>query len=353
MSDFIRVVVVGPVSTGKSTLINSIFINQYSDMKIKRTTMLPQVYQESVNNITNAKTIYSRNTTLNENILYNYVELTNENCKEIIHNVPQITDIIKMPKDVYLEFYDLPGLDDGKQEDIYFNYLNTHFDMFDIILFNIDINEALNTSGSVRILDELINNIKKSYNSKVLYIIINKCDDMDYNCYDELILDNEELQEMYEQIVSVVNEKTKNIKNLEIKYIKLSALDSYIYRMLNKNPNSPLDDKDRDKFGINEVGKTKWKKMTEEDKIEFIKECLCENYEEKLLSSGFQNFKNEFNETLSLPNQLLILKGHLKNKIDKYYCSGGLDIIIPKDVINNIEQYGIYMETVIYQTNNF
>ena len=265
MSDIIRIVVVGPVSTGKSTLINSIFINQYSDMKIKKTTMLPQVYRETQNklNIMDAKIIYSKNTTINENILTNKIELTNENCNEIIHYIPQITDIIRMPDDVYLEIYDLPGLDDGKQEEIYFNYLRENFNKFDIILFNIDINEALNTSGSVRILDELINNINKSYNKKFLYIIINKCDNMDFNSNNELILDDEELEEMYDQIVSIVNEKTQNnneYKNIHIEFLKLSALDSYVYRMLNKNPDSKLDTKDRDKFGI----KAFWKLVNNE-----------------------------------------------------------------------------------------
>lgn len=42
----IRIAVFGAVSTGKSTFINGILSKQYSDMKIKRTTMLPQVYFE-------------------------------------------------------------------------------------------------------------------------------------------------------------------------------------------------------------------------------------------------------------------------------------------------------------------
>lgn len=37
--------IIGCVSSGKSTLLNSLFCDTYSDMKIKRTTMIPQVYQ--------------------------------------------------------------------------------------------------------------------------------------------------------------------------------------------------------------------------------------------------------------------------------------------------------------------
>ena len=43
----INIAIIGTVSSGKTTLMNSLFVNQYSDMKIKRTTMTPQVYYET------------------------------------------------------------------------------------------------------------------------------------------------------------------------------------------------------------------------------------------------------------------------------------------------------------------
>lgn len=43
----INVAIIGAVSAGKSTLLNALFVEQYSDMKIKRTTMAPQVYHET------------------------------------------------------------------------------------------------------------------------------------------------------------------------------------------------------------------------------------------------------------------------------------------------------------------
>ena len=47
----IKVVTIGNVSVGKSTLINALLVDQLSDCKIKRTTMTPQSYVES-NDIT-------------------------------------------------------------------------------------------------------------------------------------------------------------------------------------------------------------------------------------------------------------------------------------------------------------
>ena len=43
----INVAIFGPVSTGKSTFLNLLFVASYSDMKLKRTTMTPHVYFET------------------------------------------------------------------------------------------------------------------------------------------------------------------------------------------------------------------------------------------------------------------------------------------------------------------
>ena len=40
----INVAIVGSVSVGKSTLLNTIFAETFSDCKLKRTTMTPQIY---------------------------------------------------------------------------------------------------------------------------------------------------------------------------------------------------------------------------------------------------------------------------------------------------------------------
>lgn len=41
MSENIHIAILGPVSAGKSTLLNALFSNTFSDMKRKKTTMTP------------------------------------------------------------------------------------------------------------------------------------------------------------------------------------------------------------------------------------------------------------------------------------------------------------------------
>lgn len=54
---------------GKSTLMNGLFVEQYSDMKLKRTIMVPQVYQESEEKLASPEEVNIRNRTINESIL--------------------------------------------------------------------------------------------------------------------------------------------------------------------------------------------------------------------------------------------------------------------------------------------
>ena len=57
MEYYINIAILGGVSVGKSTLLNALCGEQHSDMKYKRTTMVPQIYYETTNigteNITN------------------------------------------------------------------------------------------------------------------------------------------------------------------------------------------------------------------------------------------------------------------------------------------------------------
>ena len=78
----IKCAILGCVSAGKSTLVNAILVNKLSDTKIKRTTMLPQVYLECLSS-KNMNEILKQNNQVNNDILNGKVKLTLENCKNI------------------------------------------------------------------------------------------------------------------------------------------------------------------------------------------------------------------------------------------------------------------------------
>ena len=160
----INVAICGAVSAGKSTLLNAIFVASYSDMKIKRTTMNPQVYYETKqHNKKDSAKIKERNTEINKS-LYNKdpKSLTMADIKETCYLVPQIKNLAELDKNVFLSVYDIPGLNDSQTKHLYFQYLNENFYKFDVILFVVDIHSALNTSDESDILEKILQNAKEN-----------------------------------------------------------------------------------------------------------------------------------------------------------------------------------------------
>ena len=71
MTENIHIAILGPISAGKSTLLNGLFCDTFSDMKRKRTTMLPQIYQITNDNkkYMSSAEISTLNTKINNEIL--------------------------------------------------------------------------------------------------------------------------------------------------------------------------------------------------------------------------------------------------------------------------------------------
>lgn len=58
------------------------------------------------------------------------------------------------------------------------------------------------------------------------------------------------------------------------KILPISSEDSYIYRMYNKNPEYEFEAKYYNKFEMNEIGKTKWNRLSTNEKKEKINQLL-------------------------------------------------------------------------------
>lgn len=345
MDSRINIAILGAVSAGKSTFLNSLFVKTYSDMKIKRTTMVPQVYHEVKNlrNHTSSKEIRERNAQIN-NILIkkteNGEEISQDDIKEAEYFVPQIYDLAQLKKNVFLSIYDIPGLNDSKTKNLYFNYIDTNFYKFDVIFFVIDINSAINTSDEVDILVSIIKNIKKnkeSYNIDTkLIILMNKCDEM-YLDNGKLLL-GEEYAEMFNQAKKIIDDNIKNIyPGLIFSMIRLSSEDAYVYRMYKVNPKAKLDMKYINKFGYNEYGKTRWNKLSEKRKTEKIAKIIKEtNYKDAIKLTGFTNLKSALEQYLTPENQYNYISNHVKYELFNITNFNNVDISIEINKFYNI-----------------
>jgi predicted GTPase len=87
-----------------------------------------------------------------------------------------------LKKDVNFAIWDIPGLNDARTKNIYFEFINDNFIKFDVVIFMVDIKSALNTSDEMDILNMIITNIKTSKvkgKDVKLLVVTNKCDDME------------------------------------------------------------------------------------------------------------------------------------------------------------------------------
>lgn len=334
----INVAIMGCVSTGKSTFLNMLMTNMFSDCHRKRTTMMPQVYREitdfeSATLLRGNKSEYTRelsdldniranNTAVNESMKDQAKSGTSINIKDIKpieYIVPKIKGFAKLASDpsiseVTLAIYDLPGLNDSLSKKSYFEYIQANFDTYDIIIFMVDINSAMNTSDEMDILNIILLGLQKNIvrcRYQKLLILINKCDELN-DSIEPLPLDSE-LLDMYHQCKSIITSRCKELSIHLPQFACISCEDAFIYRMIKDNQFDKLDEKYINRIGHLEFNAREWKKLTLPEKK--LRVGLGANTTEGLVSSGFTHFVKLFDDILSGDNQFLYLTQHIDDLI--------------------------------------
>jgi hypothetical protein len=328
-------------------------------MKIKRTTAVPQIYHETsdIKNVSNLPDILKRNREINTRMMSMSEQadykLQYDQVSEIEYYVPKLFDFITLNNDVLLTIYDTPGLNDSRTRDVYYQYINNNFNKFDVIIFLLDINSAMNTSDENDILKMLITNIKNNkdkYNIDTnLIVLLNKCDDMVFNKKTKKYELDEELQDMFNQANAIIQSTCKEIYS-DFKYsiLPISCENSYIYRMYKRNPTSKLDEKHLNKFGSNEFGKSRWNRLDENEKLEQIHKLFKKfDYNDRISMSGFLEFKNTMQNMFSSNNQYLYIMNHLKYEIQQNTS------VIQDDIMNYLDKLDDIQKKLYHIVQNF
>jgi GTPase Era involved in 16S rRNA processing len=331
MNGTINVGVIGPVSSGKSTLINTLFVRQYSDCKMKRTTAVPQIYHtysdEKKNCINkNADHIRMGNRVRNNEIMNKTAvgcELKSYEITEINYDVLNIHNMLEHVKVGNLSIYDLPGINDSSTKIAYQEYFNKNSHKFDIILLVLDINTALNTSDDIDILKLILTNMsdnKTKYDINThLIVLLNKCDELVLSD-DYYIPRDEELREMYKQSITIITKQASLFTDLPEIHIKsISLEDAFIYRSYEYDNNCVLDDKYMDKFGNNEFGKRVWSNKTKEQQKSCIKTLLASmDHKLSIAKTGFLHFDKILTKVIN-NNYYSISVNPIKYELSKIY----------------------------------
>jgi GTP-binding protein EngB required for normal cell division len=333
-ADNVNLCFVGGVSTGKSTILNAIFCEQLTQCKIKRTTMVPTIYIENENNpfqVSEPEDIYKQIAEKNAELIRkteNGEKISKKEYSELVFNVGKL-DINILP-DAYVNVYDIPGLNDARTKDIYYEYLADHFHKFNLLIFIVDIHSGLNTSDEIDIVNFISRNTRDQLdkNKKRIYtmVIVNKADDMqldeDSEEADKLCLTGE-LSEMYDQVEKTIRIEfdRQNVADHLIGIIPLCAIDAYLYRMVKKHGTGfKLTPEQILKIGVNENGKkfSTLKPAVQEKKVydilndgTFIDTMIKLSgfsFLEKMLSKFLS--ENDTGKTIRVHNLLFNLRKH-------------------------------------------
>jgi small GTP-binding protein len=339
----INIVILGGVSVGKSTLLNALLSKTCSDTKRKKATMLIQRYQTSHDKtiIDSINDMYLKNKNSNEEILLKRENNTfdySTDFKEIVHHIDFLKDFITLPdENATYSIIDSPGLNDGKSE-IYYDYIESIADTIDIYILVFDINSGLNTSDEIIILDFVIDKIAKNKN-KYVHILLNKCDDIDFDSENNVKFEDEELQELYNRSVDIINSKSCGIEsNISISPISTSKL--YTFRGIQNNIDT-VDESHLDKMIKDTCGSLELKNL----KRNILKKKklvlgLMNNENNGMVN----NFINNTGYTLFLQNLSNIMKKYGSMIYDHIYH----DILDLHDELNNLKiKFFVFTNTLV------
>ena len=330
----IHIAIIGPVSAGKSTLLNALFAHTYSDMKRKKTTMLPQIYK-TVNSgiIHTEENIKQLNTNSNNNILHLRETGTynQSHFEELQHIVNPISDFIVLPDtNATYSILDMPGLNcSGDGNKIYYDYLLNNSHMIDIYILVFDINSALNTTDEENILKQVKQFIEKNKHGYV-HVLINKCDEIEFKSTTKFSFADVEVKELYERSIEIVDKNLKDIRGHCTKS-PICASELYVYRGAINNINS-LDETQIDNIIKSECGKQQFielKRKGIDVKKKFVlglikEKKICNDW---MKDTGYYLFKNSLNEILS--NYKKIILYHIEQDTKKLY----------ENILNSFDPY--------------
>lgn len=213
---------------------------------------------------------------------------------QLVFNVDKLD--IKISQKFNMTIFDIPGLNDARTKEQYFNYLRNSFHLFNIVLFVVNIESGLNTSDEMDILNLIAEHIeiqkRNSKNIKML-TIANKADEMQLNertGTPEIVSD--ELKEMYNQINLTISQvfKKKKIDSHLIGTVPICGVDAHLFRMVRSMGSKyNLNPTQIQRIGTSEMG-TRFRSKSAQEQKKIVNRVLSDKtfIDEMIKLSGFE-----------------------------------------------------------------
>lgn len=357
----------GTVSSGKSTLINSIFAKQLSQMNIRRTTMTPQVYifDSESKKFDGHTHILTQNEEMNRKFQN---EVWDGRTINEFHSLFP-TDFLPRNPNLRFQLYDLPGLNDQSTSHIYMTWARANFHLFDCVILVIDVNSGLNTSDEINICELVLSKMaeKKHVN---LIVLVNKCDEMEIQNGKHIICHQEREAIYNEQIIPTLDRLKQKfgIEESRCHIIKFCSRNAFIYRTIQHNnltnARAHLDENHMNDMIQLELSRSEYLRLSasaKKNKINSLIERLKKDkqtYDENMQYSGFVNLREALNEVVNNPRivqpfyEKIIREQIEKDKITREECFENL-VIVNKLVLDDEFKAYLAQSIINFYVENF
>lgn len=202
----LNMLLIGKVSSGKTTLLNAMLGDYYSETKIQKTTKGVSLYLTNCETQTDRKVIFDTNKSVDKSI--------------ITKNIPfNVYDLNKLPNSSLFDvnIFDTPGVDDPDSavDEMTLQWIKNNKNYIDTFVIVLDIQHAFVTKSDK-------SNIRKIIDvcDKHIIFAINKFDEFN----------DTELNEMYDKCVQDID-NVMSSQNKKYDICKISSLNEYVTKM--------------------------------------------------------------------------------------------------------------------------
>ena len=307
----INVALLGNVSAGKSTVLNALLKDKYSEVAMKRTTAgvnYFRLYQKTPDLDHDADVDCcpslpdhprTADSTLDEITTDNRIKLTSAidpTVQEKYFDVELEHNLVEMRDDTRLVLIDIPGLNEAGT-DHYKEFVNSRWHTFDCVILVMDSKQGVNTQDQMF----LLNLIKTNTTTVKKVPVIILCNKVDDPFDEELALLVVETRMAVEKIFGVGCRKEALCHLLDREhapvdaspaFLPISAINAYIHQCTSQMGLEKFRTFEKDlidKLGREQLGRLRWNKLDDEEKIKQVFDIVTdpEACKEVLYDSNF------------------------------------------------------------------